>query len=133
LLSGGPGFDTARYHDYTSPVTVTLNGVADDGAAGEAGNVITEKVEGGTANDELIGNAEENHLLGSDGDDVVEGRGGHDFLSGNAGDDTIWALDGAVDLIRCGLGYDTVLADHADQFDDDPTIPDDDCEAVSRP
>jgi hemolysin type calcium-binding protein len=58
----------------------------------------------------------------------VEGLAGSDRLVGNAGDDTLMALDGAIDRIWCGEGYDTVLADRNDVIEDDV-----DCDAASLP
>jgi Ca2+-binding RTX toxin-like protein len=90
-LDGGDGFDMAHYDDYWTPVTVTLNGVADDGAAGERQNA-----------------------------DVIDGGPGADHLYGEDGDDTFWALDHqGLDSISCGDGYDTVLADRRDSVSDD--------------
>jgi hypothetical protein len=125
-LTGGPGFDYANYDGYFTPVVVTLDGVADDGAWGEAGNARTEGVFGGGAGDTLSGNADANLVHGMAGDDVVEGLGGTDTLAGGPGDDTIWALDGVRDHIGCQDGYDQVLADRQDEVYGD-------CEAVSRP
>jgi hemolysin type calcium-binding protein len=125
-LIGGPGFDYANYDGYSTPVTVTLNGVADDGAWGEAGNADTEGVFGGSDGDVLSGNGDQNLVHGMAGDDVVEGGGGTDTLGGGPGDDSIWALDGVKDYIGCQDGYDQVLADRQDDVSRD-------CEAVSRP
>src|SRR5204863_8219515 len=52
-LVGGNGFDTADYSFYVVPVTVSLDGVSNDGAALEKDNVQTEAILGGTANDLL--------------------------------------------------------------------------------
>jgi Ca2+-binding RTX toxin-like protein len=124
-LVGGPGPDYAWFDDYYQPVTVTLNGQADDGATGEHADVQTENVIAGPEADTLTGNAGANTLHGMNGDDVIEGRGGADYLIGHFGDDTIWALDRARDYITCGDGYDQVLADSRDDVSDD-------CESVSR-
>ena len=123
-LVGGPGPDYAWFDDYYQPVTVTLNGQADDGATGEHADVQTENVIAGPEADTLTGNAGANTLHGMNGDDVIEGRGGADYLIGHYGDDTIWALDRARDYISCGDGYDQVLADSRDDVSDD-------CESVS--
>ena len=64
-LSGGPGADlldatasqgaAVTYADHTDGVTVRLNGVADDGAAGEGDNVLgpVTGITGGSGNDDL--------------------------------------------------------------------------------
>src|SRR5206468_2648379 len=51
VMSGGAGVDTANYSGRTAAVTVTLDGAANDGEAGEGDNVDTEKVLGGSADD----------------------------------------------------------------------------------
>ena len=63
-LIGGSGVDIAHYDDYWTPVTVSLNGVADDGGPGEHQNADTEGVDGGNAGDTLTGNKGPNILWG---------------------------------------------------------------------
>src|SRR5213075_615176 len=62
VLNGGPG--TADLADYSgraaaNPVTVTLDGVANDGGSGENDNVGTdvENIDGGAGDDTLIGSS----------------------------------------------------------------------------
>ncbi len=124
-LIGGGGLDFAWFDDYYLPVAVTLNGIADDGAAGDHANVATESVIAGPEGDTLTGNDGANTLHGMNGDDVIDGGDGADYLIGHDGDDTVWALDRAADSISCGDGYDQVLADSRDDVSED-------CEAVSR-
>jgi Ca2+-binding RTX toxin-like protein len=124
-LVGGAGVDSAWYTDYATAVTISLDGVANDGAAGERQNVDVEYVFGGPAGDTLTGGNNADLLHGMQGDDVLEGGGGADSLYGHTGDDTIWALDNTADYITCGDGYDQVLADYKDDVWSD-------CEAVSR-
>lgn len=52
-----------------------------------AAGVLIENAEGGTGDDQMIGNAENNTLLGMDGDDVLEGYLGADVLTGGPGSD----------------------------------------------
>jgi Ca2+-binding RTX toxin-like protein len=125
-LTGGGDVDFARYDNYWTPVTVSLNGQADDGAFGERQNAHTESVISGNAGDTLIGSKGANTRHGMDGDDVIEGRAGADHLIGHTGNDTIYALDRTTDSVSCGDGYDQVLADRRDDVFAD-------CEAVSRP
>ncbi len=87
VLSGGPGIDTVTYLDRGSqPVAVSLDGLDNDGAAGETDNVVSmENVVGGGGGDTLRGNQAVNSLQGLGGDDVVVGGGGDDVLDGGAG------------------------------------------------
>ncbi|HET7531151.1 MAG TPA: hypothetical protein VFJ98_09360, partial [Mycobacteriales bacterium] len=65
-IVGGGGSDTASYSTSTVAVTVTLNGLADDGGSGEGDNVATsvEHVNGGPKNDRLTGRGTANTLRG---------------------------------------------------------------------
>jgi hypothetical protein len=141
LLQGGAGdFDRADYSGRTQRVSVTLDGVANDGEAGEGDMVSSdvENISGGAGNDLLRGDPRSNDLIGNAGDDVLDGRGGyHD--SGEAGDgsDLLLFHDGGIegstgtggalptdfkfdDLLRCDsyeapdLGVDTAFADITD-------------------
>jgi Ca2+-binding RTX toxin-like protein len=113
--------DTVRYDTATGPVTVTLDGQANDGEAGEADNVYPdfEQVVGSDFADLLSGSNAHDDLSGRNGDDTIAGLGGEDWVWGNNGDDTIDARDGERDLIGCGVGNDTVLADAVDQVSND--------------
>jgi Ca2+-binding RTX toxin-like protein len=88
--NGGNGTDTASYAGRTAPVTVTIDGVANDGESGEGDNVGTdiEEVSGGSAADRLTGGDANNTLRGNDGDDILAGAGGSDNLFGGNGVDT---------------------------------------------
>jgi Ca2+-binding RTX toxin-like protein len=100
-LSGGGGRDTADYSDRTNPVTVTLDGIAGDGEAGENDNVAAdvENVAGGSGNDTLAGGDADNALYGNGGNDTLAGGNGSDVLDGGPGDDL---LDG-------GMGADSLI------------------------
>lgn len=126
VLSGGDGRDVVSYAG-TAAVTVTLDGTADDGAAGEGDNVLAdvEDVISGDGADKLTGSAAGNTLDGSGGDDRIDGGAGVDSLFGGAGDDTIDARDGGPDYIDCGEGTDTAVIDRVDVVIG--------CEKVSRP
>ena len=63
---------------------------------------------------------------GGDGDDVIQtakapdvliGGAGRDVLDGGAGNDQLFALDGAKDTLRGGLGVDTAERDAVDTLD----------------
>ena len=146
LLAGGRGPDTYiggdgedAITDYASRafgVTVTLDGVADDGAPGEGDNAGTdvEDVTGTSAADTLVGNASDNELTGGAGDDTISGGAGNDGLSGGAGADTIDGgagrddleggsgadslntRDGLTDYANCGGGSDRVQGEARDDI-----------------
>jgi Ca2+-binding RTX toxin-like protein len=107
-LTGDAGRDTADYSARVAPVSVSLNGSADDGEAGEADNVASdvEILVGGSADDQLAGNDGDNVLLGNAGNDILGAGGGNDQLDGGAGDDTLAGGDGA-DAVTGGDGVDT--------------------------
>ncbi|MDP9225384.1 MAG: hypothetical protein M3P18_16380 [Actinomycetota bacterium] len=118
VIRGGTGIDSVGYNPgQFDATTVTLDGVANDGQAGEADNVLPD-VENvtvsGQGNDRLVGNAGANGLNGYYGNDTLIGRGGHDVLDGGWGDDTIRSRDGVVDRVICGPGNDVAVADPQD-------------------
>jgi hypothetical protein len=145
-VNGGTGVDevlyTDRVRDCTGPcvfvgrpVSVTLDGTANDGGAGENDSVLEiEDVDvysrccdptapaGGAS---IVGDAGVNSLSGGDGNDTIDAGAGNDFLYGHGGDDTINANDGFADRVACGPGNDTA---NVDEFD----ILGDDCETVNR-
>lgn len=90
-LIGGPGVDSVSYVTRLGDVTVTLDGVADDGESGEGDNVWpdVENVSGGLGDDVIRGSSVANTLLGGPGDDLLDGGGGADLLSGGIGIDTV--------------------------------------------
>ena len=63
------------YEDHTRRVTVRLNGIADDGSAGEGDNVIgpVTAITGGDGNDYAGGRAGSTALIGHGGNDVLIG------------------------------------------------------------
>lgn len=107
---GGAGTkDFVDYAGRTEALSLSLNGAADDGAAGEGdtlGNDI-EQVRGGNAADTIVGNGSANWLDGWHGDDTVRGGAGEDALFGRGGNDKTYGEDGQ-DTIEGGDGDDTV-------------------------
>jgi Ca2+-binding RTX toxin-like protein len=112
-LTGGGGRDTADYTARVAPVSVTLDGTANDGEPGENDNVgiDVEVVAGGMGNDTIAGSNADNALLGNAGNDVLGGGDGTDQLDGGAGDDTLSGGSGS-DTLTGGDGTDT--ASYAD-------------------
>ena len=103
VSNGGSGVDTARYVNRPESLSVNLDDLSNDGAAGEADNVRTdvENVSGGGGADVLVGSSEVTNVLsGGDGDDTLDGgaftcRSGCQFfhaeadtLDGGAGSNT---------------------------------------------
>ena len=120
-IGGGPGIDTVIYRRTSQPLQVSLDGIANDGAAGEADNVAVdvENVTTGSGEDVLIGSDGPNVLNGDSADDLIEGRGGNDKLIGaggnsrlfgNAGDDELIGGTGS-DLLDGGSGVDRFVVD----------------------
>ena len=118
VFDGGEGTDTVSYGDRTSSVTVTIDGVADDGASGEHDNVRTtvENVSGGWRDDVLRGSNGPNVLWGgNDGNDQLSGLGGNDILrdtnSYGADTDSLWGGDGDDFFEGTGPGSDRFSGD----------------------
>jgi Ca2+-binding RTX toxin-like protein len=129
----GNGIDQVEYQNNVDgspyPVSVTLDGAANDGGSGENDNVATEDVAIDCCDDQagatLVGDAGTNVLDGSAAGDTIDGGGGNDFLYANDGDDTINANDGFADRVDCGRGNDVANVDEFDQVSGD-------CETVNR-
>jgi Ca2+-binding RTX toxin-like protein len=100
-ISGGPHVspilfgvgDTLTYAMHPAAVTVTIDGVANDGAAGEGDNVQTdvENIVGTSGNDVIRGGSvnASNDFKGGTGNDVLDGGPGRDQLDGGIGTDTV--------------------------------------------
>ena len=103
LLSGEAGTDTVTYEDRTNPVSVTFNGLPDDGERDEHDNVADdiEIVLGGREGDTLTGKAGEDTEDGGPGEDLVDGGPQADRLTGGDEPDLIRARDGAPDVVLC--------------------------------
>jgi len=123
-MFGGSGTDTATYAGRTVAVNVVIDGVANDGEAGEGDSVSTdiENVTGGSGADNITGSPANNTLRGENGDDVLVGErptdqdpeqgddsilggNGNDALAGGGGDNQIVGGAGN-DVLHGGLGAD---------------------------
>lgn len=90
VVVGGAGeHDAADYRDYLSAVSVSLDGSANDGSAGENDNVQTDDVLGGPEADTITGDGAANRLEGGGKDDQIRGGDGDDTLVGNSGNDLL--------------------------------------------
>jgi hypothetical protein len=127
-LIGGAGADRldatganeayVSYFGHAADVTVRVNGLPDDGAAGEGDNVLGAIVSigGGGGNDHLEAGPLTRSLFGGDGDDTLIGNSQLNYLDGGAGADQLLAGDGTdslwggegADVLRGGGGLDEV-------------------------
>jgi Ca2+-binding RTX toxin-like protein len=146
VVSGGSGVDSANVYyggDATAgatsalPVSVTLDGVANDGVSGQGANIGND-VEDPSANSTfspltgpdqygtttVVGNGGANEVGGSSGADALAGAAGNDRFYAGDGADTIDARDGFADVLFCGEGADTAIVDTLDTVSDS-------CENVS--
>jgi hypothetical protein len=125
---GGDGQDTIDFASRSSPLAISLDGSANDGAAGEGDNVQAdiEHIVGGSDNDLLTGSNGANRLDGGPGDDSLSGLGGDDLISGGAGDDSLAGADGndtldgaeGSDSLDGGAGEDRLLGGPGDEYID---------------
>lgn len=144
--TGSSAADLVDYSDYSQPVTVTPDGIGDDGAAGELDNVDTdvESAVGGSGDDHLTANAAGGTLSGGPGNDTLKGSGTADALNGGegadvlnggegadsfasgAGSDEVFSRDSVGENVSCGDDADFVTADFMDAVAAD-------CESVQHP
>lgn len=104
------GRDVALYTARSTPVNVSLDGVANDGAAGEGDNIATDvaEVDGGSAGDVFDATAATSQT-------VLQGGGGNDTLTGNfdlvggPGDDTLTLVGGSSGSLIGNDGNDTLI------------------------
>jgi Ca2+-binding RTX toxin-like protein len=134
-ILGGGGTDWVTYRDVSESVAVSLDGVANDGVAGEHDNVHADvenvdarRPTGGNAmaiepppdpvgGDVLMGSAAANILLTTNGPALVYGGGGNDFidalwassaeLHGDDGDDLVGSASGPTNSFG-GIGDDEI-------------------------
>jgi hypothetical protein len=78
---------------------------------GSAGRDILRGLGG---NDRLFGRGGVDRLFGGRGSDRLVGGTGRDTIEGGPGNDLVESRDGVRDVIRCGTGRDTVIADRLD-------------------
>jgi Ca2+-binding RTX toxin-like protein len=90
-LVGGPGVDAVDYSQRAAAMSVSFNGIADDGGAEDNGpggrdlvSATTEIAIGGSGPDVFVGSAQP---------EVFVGLGGADSFSGNGGEDAVSYVD----------------------------------------
>ncbi len=105
-VNGGGGFDNASYFFRTETVTLSLDGIANDGETGEGDNIgplgDVEALQGGFGADTLTGNSAGNNLFGQGGNDTLNGEGGNDGLDPGLGADI---LNGGADTDTASYFY----------------------------
>lgn len=111
-ITGGTGSDVADYTGRTAALVIDLDGVADDGEAGEGDNVAgdVDVVNGGAGNDVITGSAIQNVIDGKGGNDLLDGAGDNDTIFGSGGNDTLVGDVGKDSLVG---GDDTDTADYS--------------------
>jgi Ca2+-binding RTX toxin-like protein len=120
LASGGAGADVVSFEQYSYPVVVTLDDLANDGSSFLNLNVRSdvEAVIGTPFADYLVGNGRRNDLSGDYGRDHISGGGGSDVLRGGNNNDVING-DAGADSLFGGPGDDSLDGgsgvDHCDQ------------------
>jgi hemolysin type calcium-binding protein len=123
-LRGGEGVDWVDYEHRTDPLTITLDGRANDGAAGENDLIgpDVEAVKSGWGADTLTGGPRPDRLYGMAGDDMLRGGPGEDILVGGEGDDGVFGDAGGDsveggddnDLVDGGAGKDELFGEYHD-------------------
>jgi Ca2+-binding RTX toxin-like protein len=142
MTGGGSAGDVIDYTHRSVDISVTDDGVANDGALGEGDNVLpigqfgqltgTEVIETGSGNDTISMTGYRARLIGDSGNDDITlhggpgalfGGGGEDALAisgapgrlrGGTGDDHLSSSDNSVDHDGCGPGTDDVTGDASD-------------------
>lgn len=125
FLVGAAGVDALSYESRDEAVSVTLDGVANDGASGEKDNVAgtVERFILGDGDDFFVGTGRSQIVTGGPGNDTIRGGGGGDSLTGGpgrdsilgeGGDDVIFARDTEIDTVSGGSGVDIAERDDAD-------------------
>jgi Ca2+-binding RTX toxin-like protein len=95
-----PVVDSISYRSYKKPVTVTEDGIANDGENGEHDTVTGfEEIIGGSSNDVLHGTPAADVLFGNGGNDKLYGEEGSDALYGGRGNDLLSGGDGTDELV----------------------------------
>ena len=116
-ISGGANWDTVDYAEKATGISLTLDGQANDGTAGEGDNVSAADIEElrATAWDDFVSAAGRTagvRVYTFEGNDVILGSEAADLIDGGAGNDTLQGRGGADDLWG-GAGWDK--ADYADK------------------
>jgi Ca2+-binding RTX toxin-like protein len=123
-LSLGDRPDTARLDakgpvfqaDNFGPLPPSIDAIvdADGGDDKVVGRQGSDLVRGGSGHDRLLGEGSADILRGGRGGDLVDGGSKSDVLRSDQGSDRVKAIDGNVDVVRCGSGRDFASVDAKD-------------------
>lgn len=117
LVHGGDGDDFLRGMDASDLI------FGDGGNDRIEGNAANDTIDGGSGNDSLYGGSGDDSISGGSGNDVIYGNignntliggAGKDRLYGDVGDDVLNSIDGEVDTLDGGLGFNSAAADDKD-------------------
>jgi Ca2+-binding RTX toxin-like protein len=97
VVNGGDGTDTLDLTGEVAGMSISLNGVADDGPLGANASVLAVET-----------------VLGTPSNDILTGGDAIDRLEGREGDDRIDTRGGGADAVDCGPGTDVAIVDEAD-------------------
>jgi Ca2+-binding RTX toxin-like protein len=102
---GGPGLDTITYARATEAVDVNL--LVDRGAPLDGIGLADDLLE----IEAIAGSPFADLLQGDDDVNAIDGLGGSDQIIARGGSDLVRARDGAADIVDCGDGEDSAVAD----------------------
>ena len=109
-ISGGTGTDTVAFPYRSQQMTLSLDGVANDGITGEADNLdvdrSVENLKPGSGTNDITLDDKDNSVTNSQGDWSF-GPGGDDTIRARGGNDTIWTGTGD-DVVDGGAGNDEI-------------------------
>lgn len=117
-LYGEGGTNTADYSAKALPLTLSNDGIANDGQSGEGDYIDSsmQQIKGGSGNDSITGSDGNNDTLyGGSGHDTLRGLGGNDVLDASAGygaPSYLYGGDGN-DLLIGSLAYGDYLSGDA--------------------
>jgi len=112
-LLGGAGIDTATYAGRVLPLHLSLDGVANDGAAAESDQL-------GAGIENLVAGDGDDVLTGDGADNLLDGGLGDDQIAGGGGDDTVTYATRTADVqVQLGSGLPEGQAGEADGVADD--------------
>ncbi|MDX6650902.1 MAG: hypothetical protein QOJ97_2853 [Solirubrobacteraceae bacterium] len=137
-LEGGDAADVVDYGDRTQPVSLSVDGQANDGETNEGDNIAgdVEKLIGGSGSDSLSGASTQlggpgndrltdgESLYGEGGNDTLVGDERSNLLEGGAGDDVLTGAGGndrlcgdTINLFFWNAGYPVCSGTGADRLD----------------
>ncbi len=115
-IIGGVGSEQDRLIATATTRISRLVGGSGNDVLGNVCGANPHAIDGGAGADQITGAACDEVISGGAGNDTLQGGGGQDTFHGEDGDDQINSRDADADVVTCGEGVDSVLAD---QFDGD--------------